>query len=151
MKIKILFGAIFSICIILLVNSITAVEYRTIKEYNDDLIKTQVENINIFLSKLNQILENLEHKTFSIKSKNEIEELSSESSELRNSIIFNPSLPTCFRSILGFIIGIIFSIIGTIIGLIFGPIISLIVRVLTAPVVILAKIIAFIVNILIPW
>jgi len=146
MKKKILFGVISSICIIMLVNTVSAVEYKTVNDYNIDLLESQLDNLNNFIEKIRQTIEDLKINSINFKSKNDIKFLSNELSELKISILDNPSLPTCIRTILGFIIGLLFSIIGTIFGIIFGPLLALFVRILTAPAVLLAKIIAFIVN-----
>jgi len=150
MKKKILFGVISSICILILVNTASAVEYKTVIDYNIDLLEYQLDNINKFIEKIRQTFEDLKINSISLKSKNEIKDLSDELTELRISILDNPSLPSSIRTILGFIIGLIFSIIGTILGIIFGPLLALFVRILTAPAVLLAKLIAFIVNLLTP-
>ena len=154
MKKKILFGAIFSICIVMLVNTSSAVEYKTVNDYNIDLLESQLEKINNFIEKIQQTIEDIKINPISINSKNEINDLSDELTELRILILDNPSLPTFILKILGFILSLLFSIIGTIIGtifgIIFGPLLALFVRILTAPVVLLAKLIAFIVNLLTP-
>lgn len=149
---KILFGAIFSICIIMLVNTSSAVEYKTVINYNNNLLESKLENINIFIEKIIQTIENIEVKSIDLKSTNELDDLSYELSELRISIVDNPSLPKFLCNLLNFIISLLFSIIGTIIGTLFGkilgPLLVLLVRILTAPAVLLAKIIAFIFNLL---
>ena len=150
MKKKILFGVIFSICLIMLGNSISAVEFKTVADYNNDLINSKLENFNNFFERFRQFVEELQYNSNKIKLTNEIKEISDELSDLRISIIDNPSLPTCIRTILGFIIGLLFSIIGTIFGIIFGPLLALFVKILTAPAVLLAKLIAFIVNLFTP-
>ena len=150
MKKKILFGAIFTICIIMFVNTASAVEYKTVNDYYLDLLDSQLDNLNNFIEKIRLTIEDIKINSNSIISKNEIKEFSGELSELKISILENPSLPTCIRTIFGFIIGLIFSIIGTIFGIIFGPLLALFVKILTAPAVLLAKLIAFIVNLITP-
>ena len=154
MKKKILFGTIFSICIILLVNTASSLEYKTVNDYNIDLFEAQLNNINKFLEELKQTLDGKIINSINLISKNEIIELSEKILELKISILDNPTLPTFILKILGFILSIIFSLIGTIIGIIFGkifgPLLVLIVRILTAPAVLLAKIIAYIVNLINP-
>lgn len=146
MKKKILFGVIFSICIIMLVNTSSAVEYKTVIDYNIDILESKFDNINNLIEKIRQTIEGIKINSINLESKNTIEVLSDELSDLRISILDNPSLPTFIRTILGFIIGLLFSIIGTIFGIIFGPLLALFLRILTAPLVLFAKIIAFIVN-----
>jgi hypothetical protein len=150
MKKKLLLGVIFSICIIMLVNTSSAVEYKTVNDYNIYLLDSQLDNINNFIEKIRQTMKNIRINSISLKSENEVKDLSNELSELKISILDNPSLPLCIRTILGFIIGLLFSIIGTIFGIIFGPLLALFIRILTAPAVMLAKIIAFIVNLFTP-
>ena len=149
-----MFGTIFSICIILLVNTASSLEYKTVNDYNIDLFEAQLNNINKFLEELKQTLDGKIINSINLISKNEIIELSEKILELKISILDNPTLPTFILKILGFILSIIFSLIGTIIGIIFGkifgPLLVLIVRILTAPAVLLAKIIAYIVNLINP-
>jgi hypothetical protein len=52
--------------------------------------------------------------------------------------------PTFFKFILNTIVSLIFAIIGTIFGIIFGPLLSILIKLLTAPAVILAKLISLI-------
>ena len=150
MKKKILLGTIISICIIMLVNTVSAVEYNTVTDYNIDLLELHLDNIYNFIEKIQQTFENLNFHSIDINYRSEIKELSNELSELKISILGDSSLPLFIRTILGFIIGLIFSIIGTIFGIIFGPLLALFVRIITAPAVLLAKLIAFIVNLLAP-
>ena len=153
MKKKILFGAIFSICIIILVNTSSAVEYKSITDYNTNLLESKLQNINIFIEKIRKKIENLNVKSIDLKSTNGLQGLSDKLSELRISYLNNPSLPMIFDNLKGLILCILLSIIGTIFGIIFGKIfgylIVLIVKILTAPAILLAKIIAFIVNLFI--
>ena len=118
MKKKILFGTLFSICIIMLVNTASSIEYKTLEDYNTDLWRSQLDNINNFIEKIRQKFENLKIRSDNIISKKEIKDFSNHLSDLKISILDNPSLPTCIRTIFGFIIGLIFSIIGTIFGII---------------------------------
>ena len=146
MKKKILFGAIFSICIIMLVNTSSAVEYKTVIDYNIDILESKLDKINNLIEKIRQTIEGIKINSINLEPKNAVEDLFDELADLRISILDNPSLPTFIRTILGFIIGLLFSIIGTILGIIFGPLLALFLRILTAPLVLFAKIIAFIVN-----
>ena len=148
MKKKILFGVIFSICIIMLVNTSSAVEYKTVIDYNIDILESKLDKINNLIEKIRQTIEGIKINSINLESKNAVEDLSDELADLRISILDNPSLPTFIRTILGFIIGLLFSIIGTIFGIIFGPLLALFLRILTAPLILFAKIIAFIVNLL---
>ena len=140
---KILVGVIFSIFVIIMTSTTTAIEFKTVSDFNNDLINQKLENFY-------QFFKNLESNSNEIELKNKIKELSTNLDDIRISINDNPSLPSCIRAILGFIIGLLFSIIGTIFGIIFGPLLSFMIRILTAPVVLLAKIIEFIVNLFTP-
>jgi hypothetical protein len=154
MKKKILFGVIFSICILILVNTSSAVEYKTVNDYNICLIESNFEKINNFLEKIKQTLDGEKINSINIISKSELIELSKKLSEFKISILDNQILPTFILKILGFILSLLFSLIGTIIGIIFGkifgPLLVLIVRILAAPAVLLAKIIVYIVNLFNP-
>jgi hypothetical protein len=150
MKKIILFGTLFSICMIMLMNTASSIEYKTVNDYNKDLLESQLDNINNFVEKIQQRFETFEIYSDEVIFKNEIKEFSNQLSELKISILDNPSLPTCIRTIFGILIGLIFSIIGTILGIIFGPLLAFVVRIITAPAVLLAKLIAFIVNLFTP-
>ncbi|PNX46598.1 MAG: hypothetical protein BV457_04610 [Thermoplasmata archaeon M9B1D] len=145
MKIKILFGAIFSICIIMLVNTSSAVEYKTVTDYNTELLESKLE-------KIKQIIEDINAKSNNLKSLNELQKLSDVLSELKISYFNNPSLLKINWNLPNFILGLILSIIGTIIGIIygkiFGPLTVFLIKILTAPAILLAKIIEFIANLL---
>ena len=58
----------------------------------------------------------------------------------------NDVKPTFIQFIMNLIISLIFTIFGTLTGIIFGPMIAFILRLITAPAVILAKIVSFLVN-----
>jgi hypothetical protein len=154
MKKKILFGVIFSICIIMLVNTSSAVEYKTVTDYNIYLLESQLDKFNNIFEKLRQTLEDIKINSFNNIAGNYIKELSDQLSDLTILILGNTSLPNFILNILNFILSLIFSIIGTIIGFIFGKIcgslLVLFVRILTVPVVLFAKLITFIVNIFSP-
>ena len=55
MKKIILFGTLFSICMILLVNTASSIEYKTVNDYNRDLLESQLDTINNFIEKINRI------------------------------------------------------------------------------------------------
>lgn len=154
MKKKILFGAIFSICIIMLVNTSSAVEYKTVTDYNTNILESKFENIDILVEKIRQIIEGLNVKSIDLKSTNQLQELADELSGLKNSFVNNPNLSMKICDLPDFILGLLLSLIGTIIGIIYGkilgPLTVLLIKILTAPIILFAKIIAFIVKLLTP-
>jgi len=154
MKKKILFGAIFSICIIMLVNTSSAVECKTVTDYNIYLLESQLDKLNNLIEKIRQTFEDIKINSISDVSNNDLKEIYDQLSDLKISILGNTSLPNSILNIFGFILSLLLSLIGTIIGFIFGkifgPLLALFVRILTAPAVILAKLIAFIINIFSP-
>lgn len=123
MKKQILLGVSIITFLLLITPTISATEYRQVEKE----IKTTVAN------QLNTIQERIKH--FSNKITTEKSYQSKEQPD---------ASPTFILFILNFLISLIFSIIGTIFGIIFGPILTLLVRILTAPAIILAKIIEFI-------
>jgi predicted membrane protein len=147
MKKKILFATLISICMIIFVNTASSIEYKTVNDYNVDLLKSQLDDINNFIERIHQKFQNYKIYSDDLVLINDLKEFSNQLSELKISIQDNPSVPTCIKTIFGIIIGLIFSIIGTIFGIIFGPLIAFIIRLLTFPAVLLAKLIAFIINI----
>ena len=150
MKKKILFGSIFSICIIMLVNTSSAVECKTVTDYNIYLLESQLDKFNNIIEKIRQTFEEIKINSITDTSSNDIREIYDQLSDLKILILGNTSLPNCILGILGLILSLLLSLIGTIIGIIFGPLIALFVRILTAPAVLLAKLIAFIINIFLP-
>ena len=128
----------------------SAVEYKTVNDYNRDLLESQLNNINNFIEKIRQIFKNSEINSNGVIFKNDLIVFSNQLYELKILVLNNPSLPTCIRTIFGFIIGLIFSIIGTIFGIIFGPLLTFFIRILTAPAILLAKLISFIINLFTP-
>jgi hypothetical protein len=155
MKKKILFGAIFSICIIMLVNTTSAVEYKTTIDYNNNnLLESKLENINIFIEKLRTTNQDKNVKPIDLKFSNELMELSNELSKLRKSIVENTFVPKPVINLLDLLISLLYSMIGTLIGWLvgktIGPLIAKLILFLTAPAVLLAKIIEFIVDLFTP-
>ena len=150
MKKKILFGAIFSICIIMLVNTSSAVECKTVTDYNIYLLESQLDKLNNLIEKIRQTFEDIKINSISDTSSNDIKEIQDQLSDLKILILGNTSLPKFILNILNFILSLLLSLIGTIFGIIFGPLLALFVRILTAPAVLLAKLIALIVNIFTP-
>lgn len=63
MKKKIIFGAIFSICIIMLVNTSSAVEYKTITDSSTDLLESKLQKIDIIIEKIRQIIKDINVKS----------------------------------------------------------------------------------------
>jgi len=59
MKKKILFGSIFSICIIMLVNTSSAVECKTVTDYNICLSEPQLDKLNDLIEKIRQTFEDI--------------------------------------------------------------------------------------------
>jgi hypothetical protein len=53
------------------------------------------------------------------------------------------AVPLCFKFLISTLLSLILAAIGTLFGMLFGPLLAYIVKLITAPVVILAKIIAF--------
>lgn len=154
MKKKILFGAIFSICIIMLVNTTSAVEYKTVINYDNNLLESKLENINIFIEKMRKTIEDRKVKSIDLKSTYELGEFSDKLSELRKSIVENTFLPKPVINLLDLLISLLYSMIGTLIGWLLGktigPLIAKLILILTAPAVLFAKIIEFIVDLFTP-
>ena len=149
MKRLILLGVFISTCVILMVNSASAVEYRTVIEYNTNEIISEIENgkINNISEEWISIFQKMKLNFKDLKTTNDIKILSEKLTELKSTIKNTPQ-PTCIRLILRFIFSLILAIIGTIFGIIFGPILVLIIKIITFPAILLAKIITFIINLI---
>ena len=152
MKRMMVLGVFISACIVLMVNSTSALEYRTVIEHNTNEILSEIEN-----GKINNISEKwisiFQEMKLNLKTTHDTKILSEKLTELKLTINNTPQ-PTCIRLIIQLIIALIFSIMGTILGILFGPILVLIIKIITAPAILLAKIIIFIINlitVLIPY
>ena len=149
MKRIILLVAFISTSIILIANSASAVEYRTVIEHNTTEIICAIENgqINNISEKWNLALQKMKFNFKDLKTTNDIKILSEKLTELKSTIKNTPK-PTCIRLILQFIFSLLLTIIGTIFGILFGPILVLIIKIITFPAILLAKIITFIIKII---
>jgi hypothetical protein len=149
MKKIILLGAFISTCIVLMASSASAVEYRAVIEHNTNEIISEIGNgkINNIPEKWISTFQKMNINFKNLKTTNDIKILSEKLTELKSTINNTPQ-PTCIRLILSIIISLIFSIIGTIFGILFGPILTLIIKIITAPAILLAKIITFIIKLI---
>lgn len=149
MKRILLLGVFISISVILMVNSVSAVEYRTVIEYNTNEIISQIENgkINNIPEEWIPIFQKMRLKFNDLKTTNDIKILSEKLTDLK-STIKNTLQPTCIRLILQLIFSLILAIIGTIFGILFGPILVIVIKLITFPAILLAKIITFILNLI---
>lgn len=139
MKKYILFGICVTSLILLVAPTISAQQYTVAK----DAIEANInERINIIINNLQKIGIN----------KNEINYYESNIKNDLNSIIEYiysheyDSITIFLGFILSTIISLIFSVIGTIFGILFGPILSALIQILTAPAIILAKLISLILG-----
>lgn len=141
---KIIFGAIISTCIIVMMSSVSAVEYKVVDDYNTTVVSSK---INKTLEKYTSFFENIKTdlKLFTTTQDGKI--LVEKITTLKTAMINNLSRPTGIGFI-SLIISLILSIIGTIFGIIFGPLLALVIQILVSPAIILAKIIVFIVNLI---
>jgi hypothetical protein len=149
MKRIVLLGAFISASIILMVNSVSALEYRTVIECNTNEMISQIENgkINNIPEEWISIFQKMKLNFMDLKTTNDIKILTEKLTELKSIIKTTPQ-PTCIRLILQFIFSLILAIIGTIFGILFGPILVLIIKIITFPAILLAKIITFIINLI---
>ncbi|VVB61774.1 Uncharacterised protein [uncultured archaeon] len=149
MKRIILLGVFISLSVILMINSASAVEYRTVIEYNTNEIISQIENgkINNMPEEWISIFQKMKLKFNNLKTIYDIKILSEKLTELKSTIKNIPQ-PTCIRLILQFIFSLILAIIGTIFGILFGPILVIVIKLITFPAILLAKIITFIINLI---
>ncbi len=145
---KIILGAIISTCIVVMVNSVSAVEYRVVDDHITTVMLSKIEKIDKTLEKCTSFFKNAKRDLKLFPSTQDGKILAEKVTELKTTMVNTPSRPTCIRLILQFIIALIFSIIGTIFGIVFGPLLSLVILILVSPAIILAKIITFIINII---
>jgi len=75
--------------------------------------------------------------------RNQVEEMISSMEESLELIDEQEAKPTCIKFLINTLISLILAALGTLFGIILGPLLALLVKVLTAPAVLLAKIIAF--------
>jgi len=138
---KIILGAIISTCIIVMMSSVSAVEYRVADDHNTTVMLSKIDKT---LEKFTSFFKNIKIDLKLFTSTQDGKFLVEKITELKTTMINNPSRPTC----IGFILGLIFAVIGTIFGIIFGPLLALLILILVSPAIILAKIIVFIVKLI---
>ena len=155
MKRMVLLGAFISTFILLMVNSASAVEYRTVIEHNTTEIISQIENENIndIPEKWISIFQKMNLNFTDLKTTSNIKILSEKLTELLSTIKNTPE-PTCIRLLFRFIFSLLFAIVGAILGVFFGHIFILtikiiILKIIAAPAILLAKIILFLIKLII--
>ena len=126
---KVIFGICAISFILLIAPIIPAQQFKLVEE---EIYMNIEDQINL--------LYNLEKKDIKI---NDLNKIKDGINNILESNEFDVK-PTFFKFILSTIVSLIFAIIGTIFGIIFGPLLSVIIQLLTAPAVILAKIISLI-------
>jgi len=139
MKKYILFGICVTSLILLVAPTIPAQQYNVANDAIDLKINEQIDIIINNLQKIG-INEN-EINYYESNTKNALNSIIEyiDSNEYDSNTIF-------LGFILSTIISLIFSLIGTIFGIIFGPVLTALIQILTAPAIILAKLIALILG-----
>jgi len=131
MKRMVLFGTIISAFILLMVSSVSAVEYRTVIEYNTAEIISQIENENIndIPEEWISIFQKIKLNVFDLKTTSDITILSEKITELLSTIQNTPE-PTCIRLVFRFIFRVLFAIVGAILGAALSHIFVLIIKIM---------------------
>lgn len=129
MKKKFIIGICVTSLILLVAPTIPAQQFRLVEEsvYRD--VESQINS-----------LYNFDRKDFSIEN---IDKIKNNLDNIIESGDFD-SNPTFIGFILSTIVSLIFAFFGTIFGIIFGPLLAILIQLLTAPAVILAKLISLI-------
>ena len=67
----------------MLVNTSSAVEYKTVIDYNIDILESKLDKINNLIEKIRQTIEGIKINSINLESKNAVEDLSDELADLR--------------------------------------------------------------------
>ena len=136
MKRKILFGVCLSALVLLVAPTISAQQYTMVKDTYQFEIEEQINQII-------SLLEGMDGR--SVESDFEIERLVNDFDSLKEDVelIDLDVEPLTIKFLLSTLLSLFFAFLGTIFGNIFGPLLAILVRILTAPAVLLAKIISF--------
>jgi hypothetical protein len=137
MKKSIIIGICVTSLILLVAPTIPAQHYKEAEESIQISIQERIDSLLNTLQKKDINSNELEAIKSNFYGIFESLKVAIESSE------FN-SKPTFIKFLLNTIISLIFALFGTIFGVIFGPLLSLLVQLLTAPAVLLAKLISLI-------
>ena len=135
MKKGIIFGICITTLILLIAPTISAQQYKQVEESIQIDIKEQIDLLINKVQNIDLNTNELEYYTDSIYT-----DFESLKENIKSNEIY--AMPTVIGFILSTLISLILSILGTIIGMIFGPLLALFVRILTAPAVLLAKLIS---------
>jgi hypothetical protein len=143
-------GLFITTILILLTPIIPANEYHQIEKSQISSLKNNLQYLYIKINNLLDLIKkSIMDKDFLSKEKfillRNLNKNRNQLIEQINNLEIHKNLPI---NIFNLIISILFAIIGTIIGIVFGPFIALIVTILTAPAIILAKLIEYIINII---
>lgn len=107
MKRRIILGSLLSVLILMMLPSISAVEYNTAEEANDARLLDQIENMNI--AGLKGIIQSIDFEEFKEKIQNT--DIKAAVKELKENLKDDPAQPQIV-SILGIILGIIIGILS---------------------------------------
>ena len=143
----ILLGAFMSTCIILMVSSASAVEYRAVVDHNTNEIISEIGNgkINTIAEKWISTFQKMKLNFNNLKTTNDINILLEKLTELKSTINNTPQ-PAYFHLILRFIMRLI-SIIKTIFGII-GTILILILKIIRAPAILFVRLITVFIHLI---
>jgi len=149
MRKSIIIGACITSILIMLLPIIPANEYHQIKKSQITSLENNLQSLYIELNNLyNQVKKSIMDNEFLSKEKFFLIGNLIKNRHRLIDQINNGTIHTSLSTIFNLIISLLFALIGTIIGIVFGPFIALIVTILTAPAIILAKLIEFIINLI---
>lgn len=134
-------GIIIGVCAVTLLLCMTP----TISAQQTTLIKDAIKHeyryhLDGWIADLDTIIIDTSQRD---EQRNQVEEMLSCMGESLELIGEQEAKPTCIKFLISTLISLILAALGTLFGIIFGPLLAFLVKVLTAPAVLLAKIIAF--------
>jgi len=139
MKKRIIFGVCVTTLFLLVAPTISAQEHIQVNEAIKLDLEEKIDNLINSFEIINSKTNELEyHKNMIIDAFDSIDK--------KIEMIDLETQPLFIKFLLSTIISLIFAIFGTIFGIVFGPLLAILVKILTAPAILLGKIISFIIN-----
>jgi hypothetical protein len=139
MKGKIIVGVFITTLILLMVPTISAQQYHQVKQAVKLDIENQFEQKISLLKKINEPADEININM------DQLIDLTDNLKEEFSVINFDTE-PLFIKFLLSTLISLFFAILGTIFGNVFGPFLALLVKLITAPAVLLSKIISFLLE-----
>ena len=136
MKKAIICGVCAVVFLLVITPTIPAQQYTLVKETIEEDFQRHLTNAITALKSIREDQTRFEdQKEIVMKSFNEM--------KLIIELGEHDAIPTCFMFLISTLLSLIFAALGTLFAMVFGPLLTLITKIITAPAIILAKILEF--------